>query len=271
MYRSVILNLITLLNWDSSVMDYFRVPDGVSRETCLNYIVVQTADSSLIYTSPESMKFMVKNWVDKRLPIWQELYDTTQYDYNPIHNYDRNEEYEEGTNKDFTNKISDTEKGDFTRNLAESFNRNLSENYDRNLSEITDSTSSNTYRNEEDTDRSVAAFNNGLTDSSVDSVHGNGNNSGTAKVTDAQTGNTNTTQTGTTSSQQTGTTGNSKKFDRSENQKEKIDNTHHMHAYGNIGVTTTQDMIEAQREVVQFDIIDFIKDDFVSNFCVMVY
>lgn len=44
-----------------------------------------------------------------------------------------------------------------------------------------------------------------------------------------------------------------------------------IYARGNIGVTSTQDLINQQREVVQFDIIQFIVEDFKSEFCVMVY
>lgn len=40
---------------------------------------------------------------------------------------------------------------------------------------------------------------------------------------------------------------------------------------GNIGVTTTQAMIIEQRNVVEFNLYDYITQDFKRNFCVMVY
>lgn len=40
---------------------------------------------------------------------------------------------------------------------------------------------------------------------------------------------------------------------------------------GNIGVTTTQQMIIEQRNVVEFNLYDYITQDFKRNFCVMVY
>lgn len=40
---------------------------------------------------------------------------------------------------------------------------------------------------------------------------------------------------------------------------------------GNIGVTTTQQMIKEEREVVQFDIYKFIADEFRLRFCIGVY
>lgn len=40
---------------------------------------------------------------------------------------------------------------------------------------------------------------------------------------------------------------------------------------GNIGVTMTQQMIEAEREVDKFNIYDFIVDSFKRRFCILVY
>lgn len=40
---------------------------------------------------------------------------------------------------------------------------------------------------------------------------------------------------------------------------------------GNIGVTMTQQLIQAQREVVQFNVSDYIIKEFKRKFCVMVY
>lgn len=41
--------------------------------------------------------------------------------------------------------------------------------------------------------------------------------------------------------------------------------------WGNIGVTTTQQMIKEQRDVVQFNISDYIIDSFIKRFCLMIY
>lgn len=42
-------------------------------------------------------------------------------------------------------------------------------------------------------------------------------------------------------------------------------------AYGNIGVTTTQDMIEAERRVAQFSLYDYIINSFRQRFCLLMY
>ena len=44
-----------------------------------------------------------------------------------------------------------------------------------------------------------------------------------------------------------------------------------MHARGNIGVTTTQEMITQEREVAQFNLINHIVNDIKNQFCLLVY
>lgn len=47
--------------------------------------------------------------------------------------------------------------------------------------------------------------------------------------------------------------------------------SHKLRAYGNIGVTTTQEMLEAQRKVVRYNIYNEIADSFKAEFCLYVY
>ncbi len=42
-------------------------------------------------------------------------------------------------------------------------------------------------------------------------------------------------------------------------------------AHGNIGVTTSQQMIQSERDVVVFNLYDVIAESFIENFCLMVY
>lgn len=44
-----------------------------------------------------------------------------------------------------------------------------------------------------------------------------------------------------------------------------------MRSHGNIGVTTTQQMIMQQRDIVKFNIYDYIVGQFKENFCVMIW
>ena len=43
------------------------------------------------------------------------------------------------------------------------------------------------------------------------------------------------------------------------------------HMYGNIGVTTSQQMLEAEYDVAKWNIYEHIKDLFMQDFCIMIY
>lgn len=56
-----------------------------------------------------------------------------------------------------------------------------------------------------------------------------------------------------------------------ENMDRKRDNIRTGRAFGNIGVTTTQQMIQEERESVLFNMYKVITDSFIERFCLMIY
>lgn len=57
----------------------------------------------------------------------------------------------------------------------------------------------------------------------------------------------------------------------SETNKYNTDRTLETKTSGNIGVTTSQQMIEQERKVSEFSIVQYIVDDFKERFCLMIY
>ena len=90
-------------------------------------------------------------------------------------------------------------------------------------------------------------------DSTSDNTHSTyGFNSGSAQPADKDHGTSNANGSGTKGSED-----------------ETITRTRR--EFGNIGVTTTMSMIKEQRDVVEFDIYQYIIDDFKYRFCIRVY
>lgn len=174
------LSVMGLYHYDNSLFNTMALPEAVDRSSLIAMILMDCAELEVFLPDPEVMKEALAYWSKTRLPVWNKLYETTQYEYNPIWNKD-------GT---FTE----------TRNLATGAN----------------STSTG----------SVAAF-----------------NSSTFQNTTKQESNASGTDTGT--------------IIRTEQ--------------GNIGVTSTQELIQRERDVVQFDIYKFIADEFRMRFCIGVY
>ena len=114
-------------------------------------------------------------------------------------------------------------------------------NYDR-FEEWFDSNTATTHSNTNSnlnrkgsTKHQVNAFNSGITDSNIDSID------------NTDTDNTNT------------------------NSNNSAIGAHSGHLYGNIGVTTSQQMLQSEIDISKFIVADYIIDQFKERFCLLVY
>ncbi|MFR1483694.1 MAG: hypothetical protein ACLSUY_12220 [Phascolarctobacterium faecium] len=114
-------------------------------------------------------------------------------------------------------------------------------NYDR-FEEWLDSNTATTHSNTNSnlnrkgsTKHQVNAFNSGITDSNIDSID------------NTDTDNTNT------------------------NSNNSAIGAHSGHLYGNIGVTTSQQMLQSEIDISKFIVADYIIDQFKERFCLLVY
>ncbi len=182
------LSILGLYNADPSLFDEMQLPEALDRKTVINGILLKCSELEILYTDPEYMKNALRIWSAYRVTVWQSLYETTQYEYNPIWNKD-------GT-------------------IIETENRNTSSK----------ASGSGTGQ------QAVKAFN-----ESEWADH---------------TKNTSTSQ-------------------ASSSENEGI--TRERREQGNIGVTTTQQMIREERDISEFNVIQYIIDDFQNEFCLQVY
>ena len=89
------LSILGMMNHYPNVMDDFKVPQGIDRETAINKIMFDCAELGLIYTDPNIFPVLVKNWTNVNLPNWEKAMEALLSNYNPIHNYDKTDDWEE--------------------------------------------------------------------------------------------------------------------------------------------------------------------------------
>lgn len=207
------LSLLGLYNYDPTVLDSLLLPASVDRSVFINNLLINCAELEILYPQPETLKFAVGAWSAERLPIWERLAKTTQYEYDPISNYDRKEEW--------------TDDSEDSETSTTSVNRGASGTEDSERSET----------------RTVAGFNSA----------GSNVPDSDAEVSDQRGYSSNANESGTMSN------------------SVKRSNLRKGRAYGNIGVTTTQQMIEEERKVSRFDLEHEIISEFRSNFCLLIY
>ena len=90
------ISVVGMYNFSPDLFDNMHLPEALDneedRETLIDNLVSECAELELLYLNPDFLSIMIERWSRKRLPIWEKLYQTTQYDYDPISNYDRTEE-----------------------------------------------------------------------------------------------------------------------------------------------------------------------------------
>ena len=170
------LSLLGLYSFRGDILDDFKLPEGIDRDDFVEMLLFDTADLELLTPDPDIMKQLLGRWSNVRVNAWSKMLETETVEYNPIHNYDRQEDWvDDGTGSSIT-------------------------------------------------DLSVAGFN------------------------DADMADRERTGTGTTTQSR-----------------------HTARISGNIGVTTTQQMLESERESRKYSTVYEIIGEFKERFCLLVY
>ena len=96
------LSLLGIYRYTGDVLDDLALPDDLEpdRETIIDNLLMETAELEILYPDSWFLKQAIGAWSRKQVRVWQELYDTTQYDYNPIWNKDGTFIEKEITNRD---------------------------------------------------------------------------------------------------------------------------------------------------------------------------
>ena len=94
MGRLTTMSPLGLYRWDETIFDLMQIPSALDKPTLIDNLLTETAELEVLYPNPVVFKNLVGVWSAKQLDIWNRLYATTQYEYNPIENYNR---YETGS------------------------------------------------------------------------------------------------------------------------------------------------------------------------------
>lgn len=280
----MLLSILALTEYDPTIWSDATFPDEVSRTDLIEKICVDCAELELLYSDPAMMRLMIKNWCRTESHIWEKLADTLDLDYNPIYNLDVT--YEETRTPNLTRKrtpqLSEyaTKSNNATRtpNITEARTPNLTETRTPNLTETRTPNTTVTETPTDTTTNEVAGYNASTFENAsrvtrggtvTTAETGTETNATTGTETNATTGTDTTQTTGTESTRQSETE--TRTHSGTETETETGNEVTNVRRFGNQGVTMTQDMIEKERQVVQFTLYEYITKSFKNRFCLLVY
>ena len=234
------LSIMGLYNYNPKIFDDLTLPEGIDKETVIDNILMECYDFELLFPSYNLMKIGIRTWSKTELPIWEKLYNTENLEYNPIWNVD----------------------GDITE--TREVTREKSGQDNRVLNIVGDDNDVTTGVNNTDT----------VVESSGENTHSEAGYNETDLVITEKDENSSESTTNVDSSFTENRSGNHRETqnnDGSNSENETVGESLHTRRTGNIGVTTTQQMIREERDVVTFSTIKYITDSFKKRFCLLVY
>lgn len=268
----MILSLITMYNWDNTLFDGLkpRLPSFIkgnmsevdriafadpSFDVLISNLLFECSELETIYSDPDIMKQAIGIWAMKQEHVWQQMYNTTLYRYNAIWNKDGVIKRTETENRNLQRKESGT---DSNSNNEKEIKTNSTTGKDViSNTQKTDSTGNTMLTH------SVAGYNSETMVSSYtdkNDVTGSENVKNDGEVSVNKEENGSITRDGSGNSQ----------HQNNVNDSGSITRTYEDREQGNIGVTMTQQMIEAERKIT-LNIYDYIIRDFMQRFCLLVY
>lgn len=235
------LTLIGLYNYDNTLFADLTLPDGLDRDICINTMLMRSGEFEIMYPDANFMKAQIAMWSRRHLRTFQKWVDALSITYNPLENYDRMEEYID-THKDAEVRQESGENASTAdNNTTGARNTNVSDTQ-AIVSDVTE--------------KQVSAYDSSIY---VPSEKDSRSSSATQGTQTSDVSNTGSHTSGGGTYSNGGVT----------NREGSVE--HEARLHGNIGVTTSQQMLQAELDVQRFNLYDNIADLFVEEFCIMVY
>lgn len=247
---------------DNSIFDNMVIPSDINRSELIDMIIYECRELTLSMTSTRILKRAIELWSKKNIYYWNELQKTMHYDYNPIENYDR---YELTTDNYKNNGASHetgnrTTKQNGTNTTTETGSRTRVDSGSKTVEQSGTKTTTD--------ELTVSAFNSStLEPRETHTITETPSNWITTETpNDYTVTETPNVTTETTPDLTTVDTPNLTTTDNNtgENKRES-------YVHGNIGVMSTQQMITAQREVIDISLYTLIVNSFKNEFCILKY
>ena len=272
MSKGATMSIMGLYNNDNTVLDLMVFPEDFNEEQkqiTKDNILIECAELEFLYPNPTVAKNIIAIWSKKESPYWDRVYKAALYEYNPIENYRRTETETIGEEKTEEHSGSDVNAASGTDSLARTGTE--TDTLSGTDSVAVSSSQTETNSGSDTTDNSITGYdsNDLVPHDSSETTHGHVIETNGLGNTGTTYGKVDTLEHATTDTQTYG-----KKDTLTHGEKIEHDGSSErsLLAYGNIGVTTSQEMLTQEMEVAKIiQVIPIIIESFKNRFCLLVY
>ena len=226
--------------YNNDLFGLLNLPPGIDKDTLVNNIMLRGGEFEVVYSNPDFYKSAIGLWSNKHYRTFEKWINALNIDYNPLENYDRMEEWSDTGSRINTGTVSDSgiRKNTGTQSTESSGKDNFKGSGNSTSSDEISAYNSNSFQNDKK---------NTTNSSNSSETNTTANNTRTDNLSES---NSNT---------------------RTDNLSEKTNSDRIGRAHGNIGVTTSQQMLQSELDIAKWNIYEQITDLFLSEFCIMVY
>lgn len=263
-----------------NIISWASLPVSFTPEMLWTYLLHKYGGMLMRDYELAELTFLTSIWHHANEYKFAGLAATTQLDYNPIENYNRTETETSERTPDISREIETTEtprvvtsqQSTRTPNVTETDNHNLMTTEGGTTANATTGTNSET----SGVTGKVAPFDSAIfNNASQNDVTASGSGSSSETITHgkttADTGTLTHTTAGTDTTQTTTTHTGENRTSRAETETGTDTTERTAHISGNIGVTTSQQMIEQERAIVNYIFLDVYLSAWIVEFCAGVW
>lgn len=294
------ITLIGMYNYDQTLFDLLTLPTGIDKSTLVDNILIRSGEFEVLYPDMDYLKFSIGAWSRKWRPTFDRWQKALEIEYNPLENYDRTEEWTDnrdvsGTDNETssgseTNDITGNDTSDQSESRSDSGSGNEKENTSGSASskelQVGSSSGSTSGTTSSTTDTDKSAYDSAtlvnveeLRVSGADASH----NSATTSMSISNLKLDSIVVSRIKSEMSSGST--TLKVSRAHVENltnalsamkdltHKLDDdlTHKGRIRGNIGVTTSQQMLKSELDLGYWNIYEKITDLFLTEFIIPIY
>ena len=88
-----LIPFLSLYEWNRNLFSDMILPEGVSRQTLIDEIVLECAELEPLYPDPGFLRKAIGIWSRTEQRDWQKVMEAATAEFNPIENYDRMEDW----------------------------------------------------------------------------------------------------------------------------------------------------------------------------------